>query len=191
MKKKVSNMAKTIAFAAVISAFLLIPGMGIALPAAQQSASSTPGTAPPLKIGSGDLIEITVYDSPDLSGRFRVDEKGDIMVPLLGLVHVEGGTAEEVGATIEQRYVDADIIRPSKARAVVFITEYASQGITVTGQVKSSGLFPALGVRMLNDVITAAGGVTPAASSNVIITRKKRSGPSCSRSTTTPRRLPR
>jgi polysaccharide export outer membrane protein len=85
---------------------------------------------------------------------------------------VEGETAEEVGTTVEQRYVDADILKPSKAHATVFIAEYASQGITVTGQVKTDGLVPALGVRMLNDVITAAGGVTPLASSKVIITRK-------------------
>jgi polysaccharide export outer membrane protein len=139
---------------------------------AQQSGNPTPDSVPPLRIGSGDLIEISVYDSPDLSGRFRVDEKGDITVPLLGLVHVEGETAEEVGTTVEQRYVDADILKPSKPHATVFIAEYASQGITVTGQVKTDGLVPALGVRMLNDVITAAGGVTPLASSKVIITRK-------------------
>jgi polysaccharide export outer membrane protein len=162
-------MAKTIAFAAAISALLLVQaGAGLA----QQSGNPTPDSVPPLRIGSGDLIEISVYDSPDLSGRFRVDEKGDITVPLLGLVHVEGETAEEVGTTVEQRYVDADILKPSKAHATVFIAEYASQGITVTGQVKTDGLVPALGVRMLNDVITAAGGVTPLASSKVIITRK-------------------
>ena len=164
-----SSMAKTIAFAAAISALLLVQaGAGLA----QQSGNPTPDSVPPLRIGSGDLIEISVYDSPDLSGRFRVDEKGDITVPLLGLVHVEGETAEEVGTTVEQRYVDADILKPSKAHATVFIAEYASQGITVTGQVKTDGLVPALGVRMLNDVITAAGGVTPLASSKVIITRK-------------------
>ena len=161
-------MAKTFAFAATIAAFLLVQaGAGVA----QQTGNPTPAV-PPLIISSGDLIEISVYDSPDLSGRFRVDEKGDITVPLLGLVHVEGETAEEVGTTVEQRYVDADILKPSKAHATVFIAEYASQGITVTGQVKTDGLVPALGVRMLNDVITAAGGVTPLASSKVIITRK-------------------
>jgi polysaccharide export outer membrane protein len=50
--------------------------------------------------------------------------------------------------------------------------EYASQGILVTGEVKNAGLVSALGVRMLNDVISAAGGVTTAASSKIIITRK-------------------
>jgi len=165
----VSNMAKTIAFAAAISAFLFVQtSAGLA----QQTSDAAPNSAPPLRIGSGDMLEINVYDSPDLSGHFRVDEKGDIGVPLLGPVHVEGETAEEAGKTIEQRYVDADILKPAKARAAVFISEYASQGIMVTGEVKSSGLYPAFGVRMFNDVMIAAGGVTSAASSKVIITRK-------------------
>jgi polysaccharide export outer membrane protein len=161
-------MTKTIALPAICAFLLMRAGMGIA----QQSAQPTLNTAPPLTIGSGDLIEISLYDSPDLSGRYRVDEKGDIAIPLLGPMHVEGETAEEAGRTIEQRYVAADILKPSKAHATVFIAEYASQGITVTGQVKSVGVFPALGVRMFNDVITAAGGVTAAASSKIIITRR-------------------
>lgn len=163
-----SNIAKTIAFAAAMTAFLFVYA-NVSL--AQQSGYAAPN-APPLRIGSGDLVEINVYDSPDLSGRFRVDEKGDISVPLLGPVHVEGETAEEAGKTVEQRYVDADILKPSKARAAVFISEYASQGILVTGEVKTGGLYPAFGVRMFNDVMIAAGGVTSVASSKVIITRK-------------------
>jgi polysaccharide export outer membrane protein len=161
-------MARSIV-AVALSVFLLIqPTSGFA----QQQGSAVPVSAPPLRIGPGDLVEINVFDNPDLSGRFRVDEKGDIALPLLGLVRVDGETAEEVGTTVEQRYVAADILTPLDAHATVFIAEYASQGITVTGQVKTAGLYPALGVRMLNDVISAAGGVTPLASSKVIINRK-------------------
>jgi polysaccharide export outer membrane protein len=162
-------MAKTVAFAAAVSVFFLVQASaGLA----QQSGSAPPASAPPLRIGSGDLIEVSMYDSPDLSGRFRVNEKGDIALPLLGPVHVEGETAEEAGRTVEKRYVDADILKPSNARATVFIAEYASQGITVAGEVKAGGLFPALGVRMFNDVMIAAGGVTQLAASKVIIIRR-------------------
>ncbi|MGD0786529.1 MAG: polysaccharide biosynthesis/export family protein [Terracidiphilus sp.] len=162
-------MAKTVVFAAAIAAFFLVqPNAG----AAQQSGASTQDSAPPLKIGSGDLIEVSVYDSPDLSAHFRVDEKGNIAVPLLGLVHVEGETALEAGASIEKRYVDADILKPSSAGVTVFITEYASQGITVAGEVRTAGLVPALGVRMFNDVMNAAGGVTQLAASKAIITHR-------------------
>ncbi len=162
-------MAKIFAYAAAVGAlFLVQAGGGFA----QQAGSRTEAKAAPLIINSGDLIEVGVFDNPDLSGRFRVDEKGNIDVPLLGPVHVAGETAEEAGTTIEKQYVDADILKAPNAHATVFISEYATQGILVNGEVKSPGLYPALGVRMLNDVITAAGGMTPQASSKVTITRK-------------------
>jgi polysaccharide export outer membrane protein len=54
----------------------------------------------------------------------------------------------------------------------VFIAEYATQGIIVNGDVKSPGLYPALGIRMLNDMLTVAGGLNLTASSRIIITHK-------------------
>jgi len=162
-------MAKSLALAAGVAAILLMQaGAGLA----QQSATSTPVSAPPLKIGWGDLLEVSVFDNPDLSGHYRVNEKGEIDALLLGPVHVEGETAEEAAKTLERRYVEAEILRPANAHATVFISEYASQGITVNGAVKVPGVYPALGVRTLNDLIAAAGGVLPAASSKVIVTRK-------------------
>ncbi len=163
-----SSMAKTFAHAVVIAMFLLSQADS---GTSQQAGGALPA-AVPLTIGAGDLIEISVYDNPDLSGRFRVNEKGEITVPLLGTVPVQGQTAEQVGSAIEKRYVEADILRPFQVHVSVFISEYATQGILVSGDVKSPGLFPALGIRMLHDVITTAGGVSTTASSNVIITRK-------------------
>jgi polysaccharide export outer membrane protein len=136
------------------------------------TASSPQAVAPPLLIGPGDLISLAIFDSPDLSGRFRVDEKGDIYAPLLGRVHVQGLTAEQAAELIEKQYVDTDILKPDSSHGTVFIEEYANQGITVSGEVKSPGVYPALGIRMLNDVLTAAGGIQPTAAAKVIITRR-------------------
>jgi len=139
---------------------------------AQQAANSTSNTAPPLRIGPGDLIEVSIFENPDLSGRYRVDQNGDVSLSLVGHVHVAGSTADEAGTTIEKRYVEDQILLPSTAQATVFIAEYATQGITVSGEVKAPGVYPALGVRKLHDLIVAAGGVLQTASSKVIITRK-------------------
>lgn len=139
-----------------------------------QSAGNAPPApaAPALTIGVGDLVDVVIYDSPELSGRFRVNEKGEVEMPLLGSVHVDGLTAEQAAKLIQDRYVAAEILQPESTRATVFIEEYASQGITITGEVKNAGVYPALGVRMLNDVLTAAGGVLPTASAKVIVTHR-------------------
>jgi polysaccharide biosynthesis/export protein len=142
---------------------------------AQQVAVANP-IASPLRISAGDLIEVNMFENPDLSGRFRVDEKGDINVPLIGSVHLQGTTAEEAATIIERRFVEAQILQPAESHATVFIDEYATQGITVNGEVKATGVYPALGVRMLNDVIAAAGGLTPAAASKVLITHRSDPG---------------
>ncbi|MGO8759787.1 MAG: polysaccharide biosynthesis/export family protein [Terracidiphilus sp.] len=142
----------------------------------QQSGAPAPAAAPSLRISSGDLIEVSMFENADLSGRFRVDETGNITIPLVGRVHVEGATAEEAASLIEKRFVEAQILQPAESHASVFIAEYATQGITVNGEVKNPGVYPALGVRKLNDVIAAAGGVTPAFASEVVITHRNDPG---------------
>lgn len=166
-------MAKTLARAMAFGILLCaqtLAGM------AQQVSAAAPNPVPPLKIGSGDLIEVTMFQNPDLSGRYRVDEMGDITVPLIGHVHVAGMTADEAAATIEKLYVEGQILLPANSHATVFIAEYATQGITINGEVKAPGVYPALGVHNLNDLIAAAGGVTSLAASRVVITHKNDPG---------------
>jgi polysaccharide biosynthesis/export protein len=158
-----------IARATAIAALLLVQaGVGMA----QAASNPEPTVAPALRIGSGDLLEVTMFLNPDLSGRFRVDEKGDITIPLAGRIHLEGSTAEEAATLIEKRFLEGQILQPADCHATVFIAEYATQGIVVNGEVKSPGVYPALGVRMLNDIIASAGGLMPTASSQVVITHR-------------------
>jgi polysaccharide export outer membrane protein len=169
MTKRGNNMAKTLTLAVTIWCLMLAPSMaGIA----QQTDGSTVNVAPALQIGPGDLVEVTMFENPDLSGHYRVDQHGDIAVALIGHVHVAGLTANEAAAAIEKRYVEDQILLPAGAHATVFIAEYATQGITVNGEVKSPGVYPALGVRRLNDLIVAAGGVLSTSASKVVIVRK-------------------
>ena len=166
-------MAKTCVYATV----LWIVFLGHAIYGfAEQNRTTTPITVPELTIGPGDLLDVTMFEDPELSGHFRVDANGDVVVPLIGRIHVAGLTAEQAETRIEKGYVTAGILTPDSSHATVFIAEYATQGIVVNGEVKSPGVYPALGVRMLNDVIAAAGGVTPLAASKVIITHRNAPG---------------
>lgn len=167
--KKENKMLKAGALAAALSvAFFLQMNAGLA----ESPGDAASYRAPVLKIGSGDLIQVSMFENPELSGSFRVDADGDIMLPLIGTVHLAGETADAVGTQIAKRYVDAGILKPESAYATVSVLEYATQGITVNGEVKTPGIYPALGVRMLNDLIAAAGGETPAAASKVVITHR-------------------
>jgi polysaccharide export outer membrane protein len=125
-----------------------------------------------VRISYGDTIELVMYDNIDLSGRFRVDDKGNVRVPLLGAVHVVGDTAEEAALLIQKLYVDEEILNPERSYATVSIAESTTQGIVVTGDVRTPGVFPATGVRMLNDVMTVAGGLLQTASTEIYIAHR-------------------
>lgn len=136
---------------------------------AQSAVSTTPSVlaAPTLRIAAGDLLDIAVFDSPELSGKLRVSEAGEGTLPIGGAVHLNGLTAEEAGSAIAERLRTRDIV--TEPHVTVFISEYATQGVTVTGEVKTPGIYPLLGAHGLLDLISAAGGPTPVASKQATV----------------------
>src|SRR5579863_955304 len=113
--------------------------------------------SPSLPISFGDLIQVNVFDSPELSASLRVSSKGEVELPLGGAVNVQGLTAAEAGAAIAARLKQAGILLDP--HVTVLIIEYQSQGVTVTGEVKSPGVYPLLGNRSVMDMIAMAGGL--------------------------------
>jgi polysaccharide biosynthesis/export protein len=127
--------------------------------------------APPaLKISAGDLLAVDVFDTPELSAKLRVSEKGDIDIPVAGSIHVGGLTAEEAATGIEALLRDDNILKHPHVE--VFVQEYATQGVSVLGEVKNPGVYPVLGSHSLLDLISVAGGITPTAGKAVTITHK-------------------
>jgi len=161
---------------------MMVLGAALALPALSQTGIATgvpastaqPGvltaTAHALRISSGDLLELGVFDTPELTGKLRVSEAGDISIPIAGAMHVSGMTAEEAAAAIERRLRSSDILK--NPHVSVFISEYATQGVTVTGEVRNPGIYPLLGGHGLLDLISAAGGVSANAGKAVTLTHK-------------------
>jgi len=120
-------------------------------------------------IGAGDLIEMSVFDTPELSGKLRVSNTGDISLPLVGSLHVAGLKADEVQSLIRQKFVDGGFLKDPQV--TVFVVEYATQGVSVLGEVKTPGVYPAFGSHHLLDYISVAGGLTPLAGTNITISR--------------------
>jgi polysaccharide biosynthesis/export protein len=120
-------------------------------------------------IGAGDLVEMSVFDTPELSGKLRVSNSGDVILPLVGSLHVAGLSANEVQELIRQKFVDGKFV--NDPQVTVFVTEYATQGVSVLGEVKTPGVYPAFGAHNLVDYISFAGGLTPLAGSDITITR--------------------
>jgi polysaccharide export outer membrane protein len=126
-----------------------------------------PQTSPMTQIAEGDLLDIVIFDTPELSGRFRVNAKGDILLPLAGTLHVAGLTLAEITDAVGQRYKDAKIL--IEPQVTVFVAEFVRRTITITGEVRSPGVYPIVAPRTLSDTMAMAGGLNDAASRTVSI----------------------
>jgi polysaccharide biosynthesis/export protein len=136
-----------------------------------QAAANGEGTAS-ITIGSGDLLEISVYDLPDLSQVVRISNSGNVSLALLGAVHLAGLSPDKAETLIEEKLRDGRFVK--NPHVSVFVKEYNSQGISVMGEVNKPGVYPLLGPRRLYDVIAVSGGMTAKAGSVVTITRRDR-----------------
>lgn len=148
-----------------------------AFPDATNAAAAAPKTAlAPLsggdssvRLGAGDLVDVSVYDVPEMETKTRVSNNGDIYLPLVDYVHVDGLTVDEAESVIEKRLDQGGYVRSPHVQ--LFVQEYASSGANVMGEVNKPGIYPVLGDQTLFSVISAAGGFTDRAGSSISITR--------------------
>ena len=119
------------------------PSAAQPLPAGNDSAHAKDSIGPAadagtLKLGGGDLIELSVYNVPELSTKARIGNSGDVYLPLIDYVHVGDLTVDEAQSLIEKRLADGGFVR--SPHVTIFVDESASQGVTVLGEVNKAGI---------------------------------------------------
>jgi len=122
-----------------------------------------------LQVAGGDLLEINVFDVPELSGKFRVSNAGSISLPLIGELAVQDSRTDQLEHIIARKLEDGGYVR--NPQVSVFVAEFATQGVSVLGEVKKPGIYPSFGSHRLLDYLSMAEGTTPLAGSMVDITR--------------------
>lgn len=121
-------------------------------------------------ISAGDMLEVAVFESPDLSTKIRVGEDGDVLLPLLGKLHLQGLSVSEASGVIRTRLIDGRYVKDPQV--TVSVTEYATRGVSVLGEVKKPGIYTAMGSHRLDDYISLAEGLTQQAGTQVTITHR-------------------
>ncbi len=137
---------------------------------AQPHAAPLRNVLPDAQIAPGDLIEINVFDTPELSQKTRVDNNGHIELIVGGNMWVATLTSTEAALAIEARLRAAKVLR--NPHVTLNVLESASQTVTVLGEVKNPGSYPVWGQQRVAEAIAAAGGLTPNASHLVTLTHK-------------------
>ncbi len=123
-----------------------------------------------IRLGPGDLVEVAVYGVPELTTKARVSNTGELYLPLVNYIHVGDLSVEEAQDLIGKQLASGGFVKDPHVS--VFINEYASQGVSVLGEVAKPGTYPVLGDRKLVDMITAAGGLSERAGRVVSITHR-------------------
>lgn len=142
----------------------------VCVAALAQERPKAPATGSVVRIGPGDLLDISVFDTPELSGSFRLNNQGMVLLPLLGAVPLQGLTPEQAQQLLTQRLTDSGLLKAP--HVTVAVTEYGAQAITVLGEVKKPGSYPPLGTPRLLEFISLAEGLTPTAAKTALVTHR-------------------
>lgn len=122
-----------------------------------------------LLIGPGDLIQIHVFDTPELDQAVRVTDAGTIPLTLGGDVTITSQTPAEASHKIEKVLMDGRfLLHP---RVSVVVTQFATQKVAVIGEVKMPGAYSIDTTRSVIDVLSLAGGLTELADRKITIER--------------------
>ncbi len=128
----------------------------------QRSDGGDPGAS---TLGSGDVVEVRVFQEPDLSGTYRVSPEGTVDFPLCGKVLLNGMTSSQAADALihclEHGYL-------KKPQVSVLIREYNSKKVFVFGEVQKPGTFPYEEKMSIIQAVTLAGGFTKLAAKNSI-----------------------
>jgi polysaccharide export outer membrane protein len=135
--------------------------------------SAAPSVAPQdvsnLKLMPGSMIDLHVFEEPDLDGSYRLDKQGDISLPLAGLVQLESLTLREAELAIQSKLLSSEVLKV--ANVAVNLNEYSTLNVVVMGEVTTPGTFPIIGPRKLIEVLSLAGGETALAGNEIVIQR--------------------
>lgn len=138
-------------------------------------ATFAPGAAaqtPPTDyvVGPQDVLMITVFNEPTLSGRFTVEADGTINYPLVGRVPVGGTTLRAIQENLTSQLGASYLRNP---QVTILVDQFRSQGIFVQGEVRQPGKHVISGNLTLLEALSQAGGPTTSAGTEVIVRRPK------------------
>ena len=115
-------------------------------------------TAGDYKVGGYDVIDILVYEEPDLSREdVRVDAKGYISFPLIGRARVDDLTTSQIESLIASKLVEGNYIL--NAHVTVDVKEYNSKNYIVLGAVGQRGTYSLRAKERVLDAISKSGGI--------------------------------
>ena len=118
------------------------------------------------RIGAQDLLDISVFQVEDLNRSVRVNSGGQISLPLVGSFRAGGMTVQQLEAEIARKLDEGFLQNP---QVTVFVKEFASQKITMEGEIAAPGVYPLTGKTTLLQAVAMGRGLGPLADARGIV----------------------
>ena len=129
-----------------------------------------PAQSESLLIGPGDEVKVQVYDTPELDETARVTDRGELPLLFGGNVKISSLPPSDAAHAIEKVLIDNGILK--HPRVLITVLQFATQSVTVFGQVANPGAYTITTPRSVLDVLSLAGGLTDAADRHITIERR-------------------
>ncbi len=123
------------------------------------------------QIREGDMVQVSVFDEPELAAGGRVRKDGTIHCPLIGAVRIQGLSQMAAARTIEEAYRKDYLVHPE---VNLFISQFSVQRITILGQVQRPGSHELQAEKDLTilQVLGLAGGPTRIANLKKVLVKR-------------------
>ncbi len=143
---------------------------GSAVPGAPQLSTSSD-----YQIREGDMIQVTVFNEPELTAGGRVRNDGTLQCPLIGSIRIQGMTQSAAARAVADAYRQDYLVNPE---VNLFVSQYSTRRITILGQVQRPGShdLPSEKELTILQVLGLAGGPTRIANLKKVMVKRLVSG---------------
>ena len=125
-------------------------------------------------LGPNDQILIRSINVEEINDKpFRIDEDGQINLPLIGKIRAGGQSVQEFEADLIAR-LKVYVLNP---QVTITIVQFRTEPVFFVGAFARPGIYPLLGRRTLVEMLASIGGLQPNASRRIRLTRRRESGP--------------
>jgi polysaccharide biosynthesis/export protein len=145
---------------------ILLAALSLAVPCSAQVFAQAKES---ILIGPGDIVNVQVFETDELRQTTRVGDDGQLQLKMGGDVKLAGKSLEEAAHLIEARLRERDYLK--EPHVLVSVQEFATQKVSVFGEVHTPGVFSITTVRSITSVLAMAGGFNDLADRHVFVER--------------------
>jgi polysaccharide export outer membrane protein len=110
----------------------------------------------PYRLGAGEEVRIITFGEERLTGQFRVNDRGDIAIPLLGSISARGLTTTELEKSISNELTEKNVLlNPSVSVEVI-----SYRPVFILGEVSKPGQYSYQPGMTVLTAVAIAGGFT-------------------------------